>query len=463
MSDHDPNKVVHVVHAVDTEGPLYVDIEAKFETLSELLDIDGLDKTQDVLDAILARRIDLGEKQDIACRVMSSHRNDYMDSWEKLGGMLDHAMAPAQRLSVPDSFGRGYVYNWFCVDHIGYEVNPRRREMGFHKVFDYYAARIDAQEAARDDAWDRDGLHWHFHPMSIYREAHRCATSLLNSPHIYETLARRIIERHWFPSSVRCGFQTERPDIHWFLEQYVPFDFTNTAMEDSAELDDMADLAHGRFGDWRRAPRDWGVYNPSHDDYQVAGNCRRYIARALNILSRFANLEQAEVDKAFHQADDGRPALLAIATHDFRDLAPEAEALSAMLADAAKRFPDVRFRYSEAVDAMRAVAHGGATGDALELNIALERDGGGTPVYARIETVRGQVFGPQPFLAIETRSGRVLHDNLDFGLDGRSWRYALDLETVPGDDLAAIGVGAADRFGNTSVDVVRVFDPDLSV
>ncbi|MGJ3259913.1 MAG: hypothetical protein ACFE0S_09940 [Rhodospirillales bacterium] len=455
MNRQTNKKIVHVVHAVDTEGPLYVDIDAKFETLSELLDIDGLEKSQETLDAILTRKIDLGEKQDIACRVMSSHRNNYMDSWEKLGGMLDHAMAPETRMQVPDSFGKGYVYNWFCLDHIGYEINPRRRELGFHRIFDYYAARIDAQEKDRGDTWDRDGLHWHFHPMSIYKEAHRCATSLLNSPHISETLARRIIERNWFPSSVRCGFQTERPDIHWFLEQYVPFDFTNTSIEDSTELDDMADLAHGRFGDWRRAPRGWGVYNPSHDDYQVPGNCRRYIARALNILSRFANLEDAEVDKAFRQADTGEPTLLAIATHDFRDLAPEAAALSEMLAAAAKRFPDVSFRYSEAVDAMRAVAHGGDAGEALKLGVELERDGDGTPVAARIDTLAGEVFGPQPFLAIETRGGRVLHDNLDFGTDGRTWRYTFDFETVPGNDLAAIGVGAADKFGNTAVDVVR--------
>jgi hypothetical protein len=451
-----PQKIVYVVHAVDTEGPLYVDIDAKFETLSELLNLDGLEKTQETLDAILSHEIDLGDKQEIACKVMSSHRNDYMDSWDKLGRMLDHAMSPEQRLRTPDSFGKGYVYNWFCLDHIGFEVNPRRRELGFHKIFDYYKARIDAQEAGRDGNWQRDGVHWHFHPMSIYREAHRCATSLLNSPHIYETLARRIIEREWFPSSVRCGFQTERPDIHWFLEQFVPFDFTNTSLEDSSELNDMADLAHGRFGDWRLAPKDWSVYQPSHDNYQLPGNCRRYIARALNILSRFANLDDHEVDKAFARADSGAPTLLAIATHDFRDLAPEAEALSEMLVAVQKRYPDVRFCYAEAVNAMRAVAHGD-TSDDLSLRIELEYSGD-MPVAVNISTLKGHVFGPQPFLAIQTKSGRVIHDNLDFGVDGKSWRYALDSETIPGSDLAAIGIGAADRFGNTAVDVVRIED-----
>jgi hypothetical protein len=449
------NKIVYVVHAVDTEGPLYVDLSAKFELLEELIDIEGLERTQENLDAILAGEFDFGEKQAIVCEIMSSHRNNYMDNWEKLGGMLDHAMAAETRCRILDSFGQGYVYNWFCLDHIGFEVNPRRREMGFHKIHDYYARRISDQEGRRDNQWEKDGLHWHFHPMPTYKEAHRCATSVLNSPHIFETLARRIIERRYFPASVRCGFQTERPDTHWFLEQYIPFDFTNTAKEDSSELEMMADLAGGRFGDWRRAPTDWLVYQPSHDDYQVPGNCRRYIARALNILSRFANIDRPEVEKAFARADSGKPTLLAIATHDFRDLAPEAAALSALIVEAQRKFPDVKFKFAEAQDAMRSVIHGEHDHTPLELKLEPELQEDGFPLGISIKATAGQVFGPQPFLAIELKSGRTIHDNLDFGLNTGEWHYVFDHETVRPEDCAAVGVGAADKFGHTSVKVCQ--------
>lgn len=453
-------KIVYVVHAVDAEGPLYVDLAAKFETLEELLDLKGLKRDQTTLDAILAGRIDLGGKQEVARRILNSHRNNFMDSWPKLDDMLDHALASEFRTAGTDSFGGGYVYNWFCLDHVGYDTNPRRRELGFHKIHDHYVKRVEDQEPARNGAWEKDGLHWHFHPMSTYREAHRCATSLLNSPHVIETLARRIIERRWFPAGVRCGFQAERPDVHWFLEQYIPFDFTNTAVEDPEELEAMADLAHGRFGDWRLAPKDWRVYRPSHDNYQLPGDCRRYIARALNIMSRFANLDVFETEKAFRRADSGLPTLLGIATHDFRDLAPEADAVRGLLAKAQAKYPEVHYKFSEAGAAMRAVVHGDDGGDALALEMTLERAASGLPAAAAIRARRGQVFGPQPFLAIETRSGRFIHDNFDFGTDGKSWRYAFDHETVPGDDLAAVGVGAADRFGNTAIEVVRIEGAD---
>ena len=308
---------------------------------------------------------------------------------------------------------------------------------------------------------DVDGLYWHFHPMSIYKEAYRCGTSLLNSPHIIETLARRILERDSFPSCVRCGFQAERPDIHWLLEQYVPFDFTNTALDDEKVLADMEtqkDLANGRYGDWRLAPRDWGVYQPSHDNYQLPGNCRRWISRSLNIGCRFGNLDDRETEKAFAQAAEGKPTLLGIATHDHRDIQPEVEELRGLLARASAKYPNVKFKYAEAREAMRAVVYDDKLGEELDLELTLERGEDGKPFMFRVKTLKGEVFGPQPFMSIETKGKRFIHDNMDFGTDLKSWTYTFDVETVLSDDLAAVGVGANDKFGNTVVKQIRVND-----
>jgi hypothetical protein len=133
------------------------------------------------------------------------------------------------------------VYSWFVVDHVGYTDNPRRRDIGYHNVFDHYRRLLHETGSTHDD------LQFHFHPMSTYREAHVCATSYLNSPHLLETLARRIIDRGWFPSCFRPGFHAERPDAHWFLEQWLPFDFANQAMPDDADVERQRDLAAGAW------------------------------------------------------------------------------------------------------------------------------------------------------------------------------------------------------------------------
>lgn len=439
---------VHIVHCVDTEGPLFEGLDAKFERLERICGV-RLEPTPENWDMVMRGQADLGAKADLVREVFTSHLNRYMEDWEQVDAMLEGATAPAFRLGLPDSEGQGYAFSWFCMDHAGYKANPRRRATGYHAIFDHYQALL-----ARSGN-GRDGIHWHFHPMSTYKEANRCATSLLNSPEVIEALTRRVIERHWFPSCYRAGFHAERPDIHWFLEQFVPFDLSNTSVENPGEIERHGDFAGGRFGDWRRAPRDWSPYHPAHDDYQTPGQCRRWIARCLNVLNRFAGITQAEVDRAFVQAREGRPALLAIGSHDWRDLRPEVDHFRSLIASAARRFPGVPFKYCDALEAMRAVALGGRLGEPLKLRLALARDGRGRPVRLSIETASGKVFGPQPFLALQTRSGRFIHDNLDFSTDLRSWSYAFDADTVPPEDLEAVGVGAADQYGNTFVEVLR--------
>jgi hypothetical protein len=43
--------------------------------------------------------------------------------------MLAKLMSKSFRTEVPDSAGKGWIYNWFCVDHVDYDLNPRRRDI----------------------------------------------------------------------------------------------------------------------------------------------------------------------------------------------------------------------------------------------------------------------------------------------------------------------------------------------
>ncbi|OLC44525.1 MAG: hypothetical protein AUH74_00140 [Nitrospirae bacterium 13_1_40CM_4_62_6] len=440
------NRIVYVVHAVDTEGPLYESLAAKFERLRETFAVQHeIEPTWENFRKLQRGDIPLDGKEAFIASAFSSHLVDYNDTWEKLDRMLFKIMSPDFRNKLPDSFGGGWVYNWHCMDHVGYEVNPRRRDIGYHNIFDHYRDMIERTGS------HHDGLHWHFHPMSTYREAHRCATSYVNSPHLYESLCRRIIERRWFPAVFRAGFQAERPDSHLFLEQWIPFDLSNMAKRDDAELLEMqADLKDGRFGDWRLAPDDWSVYQPDHDNYQLKGRCRRWIGRSLNLRTRIGNITQEEVDKAFARAEQGLPTLMGLNNHDWRDMSVEIEDVRVMIEQAARKFPSVRFKYSEAVQAFRNVVYGSdARYEPLQLSVELRRESGRLGLV--VDTVAGQVFGPQPFLAIKTRSQRFIHDNFDFDTSRQRWFYAFDCETVLPDDIAEIGVAANDRYGYTVV------------
>jgi hypothetical protein len=373
------------------------------------------------------------------------HREGLLGSWGEISKMLSLATSSVQRRKMPDSYDRGWIFNWFCMDHVGYVDNPRHRAMGIHQIFDYYQDMVKAQGVG-------DGLHWHFHPMSTYREAHRNATSYINSPLLWEIIGRRILDRNWFPRANRAGFHTERADSHWFLEQWIPFDLSNAS---SLDLDPVVnkDISDGRLLDWRWAPDDWRTYHPSHDCYQLEGNCRRKISRCLMVLNRCLNINETEMQKAFQRANSGKPTLVGIASHDWRDLSVEMDYIQFLISRVAPRFPDVKFKYSEAVEAFNLV-HPPIAEDALVLNCRLILNSSGLPWRVIVKTKRGSVFGPQPFLAVRTRSRRVIHDNFNYGKSLQDFSYTFDENSILPDDVKAIGVAANDDAGNQSIHTV---------
>ena len=61
------------------------------------------------------------------------------------------------------------------------------------------------------------------------------------------------------------------------------------------------------------------------------------------------------------------------------------------------------------------------------------------------------MFGPQPFLAIRSPSRIYYHDNFDNFIDENIWHYAFTPDSIDIEDVAEIGIGCADHWGNTSV------------
>jgi len=443
-------KIVYILHCIDAEGPLHESLEATFKRLYEIFDIK-MEPTKENLKKIQNKLIDFGEKTDIIAEIFSSHFIKYNDTWEKMNKMLLMITHPDFRNKVLDSFGNGWVYNWYCLDYAGYVHNPRHREMGIHKIFDYYRKIINKTGSYRD------GIHWHFHPMSIYKEAHRCATSYVNSPHLYEILCRRVIERKWFPVAFRAGNHIERPDSHWFLEQWIPFDASNWAYRD--EKKDIhacqSDITAGRMGDWRLAPDDWSMYHPSHDNYQIPGNCRRWICRGIDIKTRGRELTEAEAEKAFSRANKGKPTVMGIVNHDYRDMAPEIDFARERIVKASKKYPGVKFKFCETVEAFKSAIYGTENVlEPVELNVSLEGDN--NRLVLKVNTIKGEIFGCQPFLAVRTKSGRFIHENFDFDTSPARWSYTFDHESIHVEDISAIGVATNDKYGNTFVKVLNL-------
>jgi hypothetical protein len=433
---------VHVVHCVDTEGPLYESLEETFERLNRTLGL-SLEPDREVLRRIQRGEMDLGDKTEAARCMVAPELLNYMHDWGMLDRMLDECLSPEFRQRHGDPAGNGWTYSWFVLDHVGFDVNPRRRDIGYHNVFDHYASRL------RETGSTGDEMHWHFHPMSPAREAHICATSFLNSPHLLEGLARKVIDRSWFPAAFRAGCHAERPDSHWFLEQWVPFDFSNQSVPEGDLERAQSDISGGRFGDWRRAPQEWTGYHPAHGDYQRPGDCNRVIFRCLNVGTRLRLLTQEEVDRAFARAAAGEDAVLAFCNHDWRDMRGDIAHVHDMVRDAARRYPGASWRCSGAWDAARKVL--GLNGQPpLDLQVDFEVSKGATRINV---TASRDTFGPQPFLAIRTWDKRYFSDNFDVREPKRAWSYVLDELTIRPQAIEFLGVAACGTDGSRCVAV----------
>jgi hypothetical protein len=326
------------------------------------------------------------------------------------------------------------------MDHVGYEKNPRRRDIGFGNVFEYYHGWLSGIDS-------EDQLGFHFHPDHAYPYAYLCGTVYDPASSIHAILTHHLVDREWFPKSFRAGFHAERPDSHAFLEQWIPHDFSNQAIEDDGTTANQLDVDYHRFGDWKRAPKSWGWYHPHHDDYQRPGGCRRRIFRCLNMGTRLRCIQERDVRAAFEQAaaTDG-PVWLCVTNHDFRDMAPDVEWLHAELerASGAFRIPWHIGNIDDTFSMCREAP--------VEVRWRWEK----AKPFDRLHVdYSGPTFGPQPYLAMKLVNEIYRRDNFDIIEPFRSFCYTFDENSVPLARIDDIVIGANDRGGNVLVTPLR--------
>jgi len=432
MSD---SPILYVVHCIDTEGPLTEDLVDTFQRINTIFNL-SFTPSRETLDRLQKAEIDLGGQELEVARVIAPRLLKYNENWGDIRDMLQDALSAKFRNTMKDDFGRGWVYSWHCMDHIGYSENPRRKDVGYGNVFRFY--RNILNETSSED----DEINWHFHPLSFSRNPLQCATSYINSYDVLvQILCRRIIEDQWFPVANRPGFNSVRPDSHAFLEQWIPFDYANQYYE--AEEKGQADIAEGRFGDWRRAPATWRGYHPHHDDHQKEGNCRRWIFRCLSVGTRCNELILNHAHQAMSEAEERGSAILAFANHDYRDIRPDVTQVRDLLGQAKISHPDVRICFSGAADAAR--KHLALLKRKDHADLKLKTNLVENVLHVDVEV--GKVFGPQPFLAIKTKTQHYYHDNFDIREPAKSWSYTFDEQTVTLDTIESIGVGVASDSG----------------
>jgi hypothetical protein len=427
---------LYVVLNVDTEGPATETLTHTFQRVRNIYGID-LEPTLANLQILQKGEIEgIDEETRLGLSVMlAPDRLQFVNNWEQMDEMLDKVMSDRWRKDLPDSNGDGYVFNFYIRDLVGYDFNPRRMAIGYHQVYDFYREKIASLKTP-------DVLYWHYHAPGFIRHAYLDGLNLSHTNFHVQNLARRVIERLDFPACFRPGMDHIRPDHNLFLEMWIPFDYSNQSVEPTPEELSQKDNEQGRYGDWRKAPRDWSIYNPDLFDYQKPGNMKRSIARCLYSKGRMRVITQQEVDKAFARVEGGDHTIMSYLCHDSRDMTDDIAAVNPLIRQSSKAYPNVKFLYCNAVDAMRRALRLEAEAPA-QLDVSMKAN---KLVIASDKAL----WGPQPFFCFRTWDEQFFHDNLDKQSD-TEWTYTFDWQSIDLRAVSAIGVATNDDYGNTTI------------
>jgi len=427
VSDND--KQLYVVHAVDTEGPLYQSPKATALRLNELYDL-GIDTSADyralgrVIAAYARGQTPAGGREDEIAHFLST--TEFLSDKAAYAAAVQEATSQDFRHQHADPQGGPYRWSWFVLDNVGTLINPRRRLFGYGQVY------VNLREAFTNrDSLELDGFYWHYHQIRKDDHPFIKETNFHACDEYNQILCRYIIEHRHFPAAYRAGYCLERWDANLWLENWLPFDFSNHAPSFDYDQDQRV---RDEVDFWLRAPNDWSHYHPDGHDLERPGNLRRTMFRSLCYKTRLYTLTEEDVRQAFVRADSGRPTVLSAFSHDFRRLAPEAEGYHRLVKKVAAEFPGVRWQNATAVAAARAVL-GRQPDGGLQLRLWYQ-DG-----QVKAESSR-PVFGSEPFLALMTDDYRFFHQNF-VRLGQTRWAYHL---RHPG-MIKFIGIGANDPAG----------------
>ena len=420
--------LVLAVHCVDTEGPLEEPIEATFDRINNRFGLD-LEPSLALLRQLQSGQVDLAGAEDEVARFIAPRRLAYLSLWREIEESTLAATAPDFRNRLADPAGRPYAYTWFIIDVVGYRDNPRRKAEGFHVVWDFY------QRVLRGRA-PNDAFGFHFHTVAPGAHALDYNTCWTNNDLPEQVLCRRILERGWFPSLFRAGGNIQRNDLSYWLEQFIPYDFSSCAQGPG----------QGRPGseeDWRGAPADWSWYHPDFHDYRRPGSMNRSVFRCLPAENKNGYFDPADAQAAFDHARKSGLAVLAYSNHDRREMKPDVEYMHRLLTETGRKFPDVGWRWANALEAAQT---------ALKLAnraapvITLKKQGD----HILISSDQ-PIFGPAPFLAVEEQGPLFYRDNPTRETD-TTWAYKL---RHPQNTRRA-GTAASNASGRTGVGVMNI-------
>jgi hypothetical protein len=294
------------------------------------------------------------ETRQLAAFPYSQNLNlyDYDDT-----GTVGRLMTDSSRSAFVDSYGAKVKFTWFVLTHEAYRFSQQNDELIVLHTLNRFQPQMQKFG---------DGIGWHYHNCDWVGDSNEDTvngrwsqlktfdgTRYHNGTDISlaeEKVAMLILDGGIYPSTFRGGWDWENNDFSNWLDDILPFDFSNASPLPVSLDSGNAATKYNQY-DWSRAPADWSHYHPDSADYERPGQLKHYDFRCLP----GHRCSELDFTKAFAEAERGEDVLVCTYAHELDDLSKFCRVTSCALRNAQMVYPGVRFKYVTALEGARAI------------------------------------------------------------------------------------------------------------
>ena len=355
---------------------------------------------------------------------------EILKNWQQVDLAMDKLFSEDFRYRFPDSYDSNFKIGWFFLAWTGFnpEKNPRKRDLGYHKVLDHYRSR-----------WGRlietygDEECWHYHHPPKSGIANEWSDDWSSSSEYKNIISKQIIERNWFPICFRAGGTIMDKHLSRWLDAWFPFDYSNRSPLKSDLMD------------WEKGISEWRAYNPDIDLYKTEGTGKRYLARTMDLLTGIYEAGEKDILQAFVEAKENGSSVLSIFDHDYRDIEERINNFMNTFVKISAQFPEIKWKYSSPSDAIIETQSLSNTED-LKISAVCNDN----VIKISVSTAIHQEY---PWIAVKDSKGIIyqLESNLN-KTSNTSW----ELEIPDEHNYKEIGIGATNKSGYSDTKVISL-------
>lgn len=356
--------------------------------------------------------------------------SEILKNWEAVDEAMDKLFKENFRNKILDSFNGNLKFGWFFLTWSGFnnKRNPRKRDLGYHKIYDHYRSRWGKliQTFGDEECW-----HYHHPPRSGV--VNEWSTDWNSSQEYKSIISRQIIERNWFPICFRAGGTIMDKNLSQWVDKWFPFDYSNRAPLDVSVMD------------WSDGIDEWKAYNPDPEFFKKEGNGKRYLARTMDLVTGSYTAGKVDIEKAFMEAENQGHAILSTFDHDYRDIEHRFVDFISTLNEVSKKFPNVQWKYSNPSNAIIET-------QSLQKNNNLKITTEKKDDYFSIKT-NLDIHQENPWIAAQRTDGAIFQLESNIEKVGKNlWRLSLDQAS----DFKKLGIAASNNSGDSFTKILTL-------